>query len=356
MAKEYTERLRARGHDVHVFTPRYALVADDPSYVHRVPSPLHVGNAGVVPSLFRRLSGFEVVHLHYPFFGGAEPAIVRKALRQDQGLVMTYHMDTVARGLKGALFGFHRRAILPWILGRVDRILVSSKEYAETCALKDTPGALEKMDVLPFGVDLSVFHPGQEPELRASLGIPGDTPVLLFVGGLDEAHYFKGLPVLLDALGGARGKWHAVIVGDGHLRAGLEAIVAGKSYVGRVHFAGEVDDADLPRYYRAAAIHLFPSTERNEAFGLVALEAAASGIPTIASDLPGVRSVVLHEETGILVPPRDAAALRGAIELLLLHTEMRERMGLAARKRAELEFAWEPAIMKLERIYKSLTS
>ena len=355
VAREYTERLRAHGFDVHVFTPRYAKVEDDPDHIHRVPSPLHIGNTGVVPSLFRRLSGFDVIHLHYPFFGGAEPTIVGKALRKDQSLVLTYHMDTFARGLKGAAFGLHRRAILPWILGRADCVLVSSKEYAETCALKDIPGALEKTTILPFGVDLEKFHPGEEPELRASLGIPQGIPVLLFVGGLDEAHYFKGLPVLLEALESVRGKWCAIMVGEGALRASFEATVAGKPYADRMHFVGGVDDAELPRYYRAATIHVFPSTERNEAFGLVALEAAASGIPTIASDLQGVRSVVLHEETGLLVPPRDAGALRDALELLLVHTEMRERLGLAARKRAELEFAWEPFMMKLENIYNSLT-
>ena len=354
IAREYAERLRARGFDVHVFTPRHNPVADDLDYVHRVPSPLHFGNAGVVPSLFRRLSGFDVVHVHYPFFGGAEPTIVGKALRKDQALVMTYHMDTFARGWKGAAFGLHRRAILPWILKRADRVLVSSKEYAETCALKDIPGALEKTAILPFGVDLSKFHPGEEPELRATLGIPEGIPVLLFVGGLDEAHYFKGLSVLLEALDNVRGKWHAMIVGEGALRASFEATVAGKQYADRMHFVGGVDDAELPRYYRASAIHAFPSTERNEAFGLVALEAAASGIPTIASDLPGVRSVVLHEETGLLVPPRDVFALRDALELLLVHVEMRERLGLAARKRAELEFAWEPIMMKLENMYRDL--
>ena len=111
IAHTYTEHLRARGHDVHVYTPRYRAVQYDPDYIHRVPSPIHVGNAGVVPSLFNRLKGLDIIHLHYPFFGGAEPVIVRKAVRPDQALVLTYHMDPIARGLNRSVprFGFIQR-------------------------------------------------------------------------------------------------------------------------------------------------------------------------------------------------------------------------------------------------------
>ncbi len=356
VAHAYTERLRARGHDVHVYTPRYRAVQYDPEYVHRVPSPLHIGNAGVVPSLFSRLKGFDVVHLHYPFFGGAEPVIVRKAIRPDQALVLTYHMDPVARGLKGALFEAHRRALLPWIVSRADRILVSSRDYAASSALSQIPHALDRLEIHPFGVDLERFHPGHDPEFRQSLGIPDGIPVMLFVGALDPAHHFKGLPVLLEALEVLSGKWHALIIGEGSLRASFMANVAQKSYGDRVHFVGGIPDEDLPRYYRAADIHCFPSTERAEAFGLVALEAAASGIPSIASDLPGVRSVVLDGETGLLVPPSDATALRHSLELLLVHGELRERLGLSARKRAEAEFAWDPLVSRLEKTYREVFS
>jgi glycosyltransferase involved in cell wall biosynthesis len=260
-------------------------------------------------------------------------------------------MDPVARGLKGALFEMHRRALLPWIVSRADRILVSSRDYAVTCALSQIPGALDPVEIHPFGVDLDRFHPDHDTELRGLLAIPEGIPVMLFVGALDPAHHFKGLPVLLEALEALSGKWHALIIGEGSLRASFMGELERKPYGERVHFVGAVPDEDLPRYYRAADIHVFPSTERAEAFGLVALEAAASGIPSIASDLPGVRSVVLDGETGLLVPPSDATALRHSLELLLVHTELRERLGLSARKRAEAEFAWDPLVSRLEKTY-----
>ncbi len=355
VAFEYTERLRARGHNVHVFTPRYAPVQGDPEYVHRVPSPIHIGNAGVTPSLFRRLSGFDLIHLHYPFFGGAEPVIVGKALRPNQKLLVTYHMDAVADGIRGAIFEAHRRLLFPWLMGRAQKILVSSMEYAEHSALAQVPGLLARTEVHPFGIDLQRFHPGTSPAIREALLIPDGVPTMIFVGGLDPAHHFKGFPVLLEALAELREvPWHLIVVGDGALRASFEALAEARGCRHRLHFVGSVSDEDLPRYYRAANLHVFPSTERAEAFGIVALESAASGIPCIASNLDGVRGVVKDGETGMLVPPRDPEALREGLRLLLEAPDECVRLGTLARARAEREFGWEGLIDHLEATYSRL--
>jgi glycosyltransferase involved in cell wall biosynthesis len=357
VAYEYTERLRARGHNVHVYTPRYKKVEGDPDYVHRIPAHVHVGNAGVVPSLYKRLSGFDLIHLHYPFFGGAEPTIVRKAVQPNQGLVMTYHMDAAASGLKGMIFNAHRKLLFPWLANRADRILVSSQDYADTCALKDISEVQSRIEVHPFGVEMDRFYPGEDLEIRKELKIPEGAPTFIFVGGLDPAHAFKGLPVLFEALGKlSHNKWHGIIVGSGSLRASFEKTVKEKGYGERIHFVGSVSDEDLPRYYRAADFHLFPSTKRAEAFGIVAVEAAASGIPSVASSLPGVRSVVLDGQTGVHVEPGDILSLTQSIELMLEQVDLRLRLGLAARKRAEVEFGWEPLIGRLEATYESVVN
>ncbi len=353
IAYEYTERLRARGHHVHVFTPRYRRVADDPAYVHRIPSPMHFGNAGVMPSLAYRLKGFDLVHLHYPFFGGAEPVIVRKYIRPNQPLIMTYHHDVVGKGLKQVIFDAHRRALFPWIVERVDRILVSSDEYARSSALWDIEEARRKTRVLPFGVDTERFHPGRDDALRERLGIPLDVPTFLFIGGLDQAHYFKGLAVLLEALRElADLPWQGIVIGDGDLRASFEATAAAQGCKHRLHFLGNVSDADKPNYYRAVDVHVFPSVDRTEAFGLVALEAAATGIPTIASDLPGVRGVVLHEQTGLLAAPGDTRELGSVLRRIFTEPRTRTRLGAAARCRAEQDFAWDRLMDRLEEVYR----
>ncbi len=355
VAFEYTERLRARGYPVHVFTTHQQVEVEDPDYVHRLPSLMHIGNAGVMPSLFHRLSGFDLIHLHYPFYGGAEPVIVRKALGHRQGLVMTYHMDAVASGIKGALFGAHRRVLLPWIAGRTDRILASSEDYVKTSALAEMGGVMDRVEIHPFGIDLDRFHPGTEQEFKNKIGVRIDVPTFLFVGVLDSAHHFKGLPIFLDALGQiASEHYQALIVGDGNLRSSFEAIARARGLKDRVIFLGNVADRDLPRVFRSADIHVFPSTRRAEAFGLVALEAAATGIPTIASSLPGVRTVVQDGSTGLLVPPEDVTELAKAMHLLLEQIELRKRFGTAARAHAEQKFAWEPLMTQLEQTYRSV--
>lgn len=354
VAFEYVERLRQRGYNIHVFTIQDKEVEDDPRYIHRIPGIVQIGNAGVLPSLFHRLSGFDLVHLHYPFFGGAEPVIVRKALRQDQGLVMTYHMDASASGVKGALFSAHRRLLFPWLVNRVDRILVSSLDYAQHSSLHELE-VEDRIEEHPFGVDLNRFYPGSETHLRAKLHLREDMPVLLFVGGLDEAHAFKGLPVLLEALERLLARpWHLLIVGDGNLKSLYQEQARNAELGSRVTFIGSVSDKDLPKYYRLADIHLFPSTKRAEAFGLVALEAAASGIPTIASSLPGVRTVVRDGDTGLLVPAGDASALAQAILTFLDQPELRRRLGLSARAHAQRYYHWDPLIDRLEQTYQSV--
>ncbi len=331
VAHEYTERLRALGHTVDVFQPA-----------------IKIGNAGFLRSL-RRLNQYDVVHVHYPFYGGAEQVML--ACRKP--IVVTYHMDAIAGGLKGFCFNTHRRLIQPLILRRAKAIFVSSLDYAKHSSLKNYRRQ-ERIHELPFGVDVTRFHPVatvDELILRADLDIPKDAPVLIFVGGLDSAHAFKGLEVLLAAFKELEGASHLIVVGDGDLRADFEIMAADNP---SVHFVGAIPPEDLPVYYRAADIHLFPSTSQAEAFGLVALEAAASGIPTIASNLPGVRTVVKDNETGLLVPPSDADALKIAIERLLNDSELREKLGAEARKRVVKEYAWEVLIEKLLDIYRGL--
>ena len=355
VAFEYTERLRERGYNVHVFTTKGHVEVEDPDYVHRVPSIMHIGNAGVMPSLFSRLSGFDLVHLHYPFFGGAEPTIVRKAVSHNQGLVMTYHMDATGNGVRGAIFNAHRRILLPWIVNRVDRILGSSQDYIDESAIAEIPNAMDRVEIHPFGIDLHRFRHGNADFFKQRLDIRTDVPVILFVGGLDNAHFFKGVPILLEALKLIISEpWEMLIVGEGNLKSSFETTVRKSILHDRVHFLGNVAERDIPFLYRCSDFHIFPSTKRAEAFGLVVLEAAASGIPSIASNLPGVRMVVLDGSTGLLVPPEDVAELAKAMTLLLSQPELRQRLGQAARLNAESNFAWEPAIAKLEQTYKSV--
>jgi len=354
VTKEYVERLRLRGHDAFVITPAYAPVANDPEYIQRLLPIMKFGNAAVLRHLYNQIKGSDIVHLHYPFFGSAF-LTAHVAKKQRIPLVMTYHMDPIASGLRGKIFKVYQRYFLPVIARKSDKLLVSSVDYAESSDLAQFPDQLKRVEDHSFGVDIERFYPGKEFVPRRQLKIEEHVPVILFVGGLDQAHYFKGLDILIKALSGLQNKeWVLVVVGEGDLKENYKKQVQVAGIEKKVRFMGNVSEIDLPRIYRMADIHAFPSTEKAEAFGLVALEAAASGTPSVASDLPGVRKVVLDGVTGQLVPAKNVFALRKALHNLIDNGLLRNQLGTAARIRVEQEFSWQTAIDRLEQVYQEL--
>ncbi len=355
VAFEYTEKLRARGHDVQVFTPKYRPVKNDPEYVHRIKPLIKFGNAAALPSLRNELIGFDVVHLHYPFFGGAEFVAMWKAMG-NKLLVTTYHMDIKKGGLVGLIDKTHGAVMRKMVLEISDKILISSLDYAKHSKISELV-ARRSSDVveMPFGVDINQFHPGTGDSVRSKFGIPKNEPVIIFVGGLDKAHYFKGVSVLLRAFEQIKNfPWHLVVVGSGDLKSSYEETARVHGLADRVIFAGSVGPEDLPEYYRAADVHVLPSTDSSEAFGIVTVEAAASGIPSIVSDLPGVRSVIEPGKTGQLVKPGDPNVLAKTLTELLKDYQTREVMGRTARTRAEQMYAGSILIDKLESVYENL--
>jgi len=148
--------------------------------------------------------------------------------------------------------------------------------------------------------------------------------------------YYKGLIHAVRALTKVRGT--LLIVGDGPERPGLEAEVHGLGLDRRVVFLGSVPR--VAPYYHAAHALWFPSNARSEAFGLVQLEAMASGCPVINTDIPnsGVAWVSRHLETGLTVSMNDAGALADAARRLLVESGLRDRLAAAARARVVQEF------------------
>lgn len=130
-----------------------------------------------------------------------------------------------------------------------------------------------------------------------------------------------------------------VIIGEGPLRAELEREAASNGTSGRVIFLGEIHD-DLASYYHASDIFALPSCERSEAFGLVQLEAMACGRPVVNTRIDsGVPYASLDGVTGFTVEPRSSDAIAAALNRLLHDSELRTRMGRAARDRVVNEFA-----------------
>ncbi|MFA6604149.1 MAG: glycosyltransferase family 4 protein [Patescibacteria group bacterium] len=335
--------LAAAGYETVVFTPTVGAAREAEGFSVREIQPwFRVGNAACAPEL-RKLSGeFALVLLHYPFFGGAEFAALGRRLSAHGKLAIVYHMDVVGQGLRGLIFGAHTRWVQPFILRSADRLIVTTFDYLRESRLAGYfAGHESRFRELAPPVDVGRFAPGPKPSaLLARYGLDPADRVILFVGGLDQAHYFKGVPNLLQALVSDGLKTaHAVIVGDGDLRPGLEALAASLDLTDRVAFAGSVKEEELPDHYRLADIFAFPSIDRSEAYGIAALEALSTGVPVVASDLPGVRTIVRHGETGYCVPPGSVSGLAARLADLLGDDVARQRLGQTAREMAVNEYS-----------------
>ncbi|MBI4121902.1 MAG: glycosyltransferase [Parcubacteria group bacterium] len=355
-AHAMVEGLAGRGHEVEVFTPAYGELADAPGRtssvspaVHRLKPLFSSGNAAFMPGLHRHLAGFDALHLHYPFFGGAESVAWFAYRHPQQRLIITYHMDAVGTGAKRLFFSAYREMLMPAILAQAAAVTVSSLDYASTGALADLSARLPLVE-LPFGV-AERFKPAARPERGA------DQPLrLLFVGGLDTAHYFKGLHLLLMALQTLplelRNRFTLDIVGDGDRRPAFAAQSAGAGLSGQIHFRGSLPDDELVKAYQQADLTVLPSVDRSEAFGLVLLESMACGTPVLATALPGVRTVVDAGKTGFLVEANNVDALRAQLVSCLAHPADVLAMRSAAHERVQAHYRWPGIISKLEALYQ----
>ena len=172
---------------------------------------------------------------------------------------------------------------------------------------------------------------------------------------MDQAHYFKGVSTLLKAIQQLPDV-HAILVGDGDLRSNYQQQAADLRLESRVTFTGRVASDQLPFLYRAANMVVLPSDTCGEAFGMVLLEAMSSGRPVIASNLPGVRSVVSDGDDGYLTPPDNVHSLTKTIKRIADMTpSQREAMGQAGRRKVEVKYSWERIGDRLEQMYSDVT-
>jgi glycosyltransferase involved in cell wall biosynthesis len=351
VAYHQTRALAATGVEVTVFTPHVATPRLCPPGVDVVELRplLKRGNAACLPQVVARAGRFDLLHLHYPFFGTAELLAARRWLGRAR-LVLQYQMDVVGVHWKARVFEWHRRFMLPFILNAADAIVVTSNDYAASSFLAPRLAALQRqLTVIPAGVDLGSFSPnGDRLSARQRVGLP-DAPTVFFLARLDRTHYFKGLHLLIDAV--ARLPEAVLVVGgDGEWRPQYEAratFLLGD----RVRFIGDVPDDTLPSYYRAADVVALPSVDRTEAFGLVLLEALACGTPVVASRLPGVRTLVDDGRTGYLVEPGNVDQLADRIARCIDQSAL---LGPNAHAFVRARYGWPAIAQQLLDLYQRL--
>ena len=197
--------------------------------------------------------------------------------------------------------------------------------------------------VIPYGVNDGRFTPPEETFHGPS--------TLLFVGKL---RYYKGLDTLLSAMASLP-EVRLIIVGDGPQRQALERMTVDLRLAERVRFVGEVDDLTLPHYYRKAHVFVLPSNARAEAFGIVLLEAMASGLPCVTTEIgTGTSWVVQNGINGVIVPPRNPGALAEAIRSLMKDESLPAKMGQASRERVMALFRQSLMVRRTGELYQSL--
>lgn len=255
-----------------------------------------------------------------------------------------------------------RRICEQQIVDNAWRLIVNTEaEAAQMADLHDAPSS--RIDVVPPGVDICLFSPGSDratERCRRVLGIPLHAKVILFVGRLQR---LKGPQVLLRAVGELHRRHQGmdirVIICGGLSGSGLRAPdeftdLANHENIGQlVRFMTPRPPEDLAMLYQAADIVAVPSY--NETFGLVAMEAQATGTPVVAAKVGGLSIAVADEYSGLLVDGHDPADWADSLERLVFDDELRIKLAEQAREHA-LDFSWEKTVDHLEEIYAAVLS
>jgi glycogen synthase len=359
--EEVTRRLaaglRERGNDVIILTNRWpddTLVAERIEGVEVTRIPFHLpaangpqlarfalrapGSAVRLLRLSRRLRP-DVVHVIGAGPNAAYVAALNPLLRA--AVVLSAHGELSGDAHNAFERSSTLRRALRALCASADAVTTPSAYTLEE--LKSTFPIRARAEVIPNGVDVEEFA-GAEP--RDDLG-----RYVLTVGRLVQQ---KGLDTLLDAFARTRDRLDGrrlVIAGEGPDRAKLEARAAELGIADTVVFLGLVSRASLPALFAAADAFVLAS--RREAFGLVALEAMAAGVPLVATTVGGVPEIATDGQSGLLVAPGDPDALGAALVRLLSEPDLRSLLAEGGRARAR-EHSWARAVDAYEALYREV--
>jgi phosphatidyl-myo-inositol alpha-mannosyltransferase len=338
--------LRELGHEVRIFAPssRADVDLDTPDF-YRIGSPIAIPlNESVARitlsfHLADRVAAlieserFDVLHFHEPLLPALPMTMLRMSTTANVG---TFH--AFAHSNLGYYYG---RALLRPYLDHLHRGIAVS-EPARAFFNRYFPDF--PLRVIPNGIDVDVFKPGLPPIRH----LRDDNINILFVGRLEKR---KGVGDLLRGYQFMRQrvpKSRLIIVGDGPLRGKVESYIS-RHHLPNVVLAGFVPDSVKPRYYNSADIFCAPATGA-ESFGIVLLEAMASGLPVVATEVDGYMSVLEPGRDSLTVRPKGWAELGAALIVLARDAELRRRMGAYGHEKAR-RYAWDRVALQIVEVY-----
>jgi len=333
------------GHQVIVIAPKYGPVEETKNVIHLgqgrkfhfEDTTAIIGFPSAPKEEVKRVlqKDPDIFHFHEPEVSWPSLQLLRSS--ESPLNVATFHAVK-----KGTIIYYIFKILIPRYGPKLDaRIAVS--QTAKEFVSRYFPGQYQ---IIPNGVDTARFNPevSQLPQFN------DDKLNILYVGRLEER---KGVSHLIEAyarLRQDRDNIRLIIVGGGPLEAKLRNQVENQK-VADVCFQGQVPSCDLPGYYGSADICSFPSGH-GESFGIVVLEAMASGRPVVAGDNPGYRGLITDEQNGFLVNPTDTLQFANQMQILLNSQNLREQFGENGRQTA-MQYDWKVVCQKLLDLYKA---
>ena len=285
----------------------------------------------LIPGPFRNhLKGYDIIHFHvgdltFPFF----------SLTTKKPKITHFH---------GPLDFYQKSFTSRQILKNMADIYVAiSRDMQQD--LKELGVPEDKIRYIPNGVDSEIFHPTGTKEKN----------LILFVG---RVTFDKGLHVLLDALPYVRTKTEMVIIGppeydvDYFQRIQNQIAKENKRGIHKITYLGEQEQNVVVKWCQKASIFVLPSFR--EACGIAILEALSCETAVVASNIEGIREVVIDGENGLLVPTNSPIKLASSIQSLLDNESLRTKFGIEGRKFVRANFSYDSSIQKFRRIYQDL--
>jgi glycosyltransferase involved in cell wall biosynthesis len=296
---------------------------------------------GLIPLLWKVRKDYDIIHFHHP-----DPisALAFFLVRPQAELVIHWHLDIVKQKIAYLFY----RPLEKWLLKRAKRIIATSPNYL--LHSKPLKAHFAKCTVIPLGVaPLPAADSKRVGKLRSQYA----GKIIVF--SLGRFTDYKGFQYLIGAAEFLSDKFQIIIGGDGPLRQSFEKQILNLKLADRVKLAGRLDDEDVLAHFSACDIFCLPSITKNEAFGLVLLEAMNFSKPIVATTIEGSGTgwVNEHQVTGLNVAPMDSNALAQAIKKLTEDPCSKE-MGVNALRRFETLFTVDKMINTTIQLYRQI--
>ena len=351
-----------RDHEINVFTTSIDFSDSCERYnnisIYRYGTNLRIASSNFSFNLFLkpRRHKVDIIHTHVgnPIADLAGYAYMKRNINVPS--IITYHGDGqegIGSFVRNTGVSLYNKYTLDKVLSCADVIISPSEYYIDESRFLGK--YRDKIVVIQNGINIEYFDiPYSKEQCREKLGLSIDKNIILFVGNLTP---YKGPDVLVKAIPRIVKDvpdTELVFVGSGGMISELEMLSKRLGIEKNVKFTGFIEESLKSLYYKAADVFVLPSTMNTEVFPLVLLEASASGLSMVVSDLDTFKCIIEDGYNGIVTKRRDEKNLADAIIYLLDNEGVREKMGENARKKIK-DYSWEKIAEKTEKIYEDVS-